>query len=135
METEKVRMSEQDIALLRAIARWRRGAKVNFFQWRPGVGFGAFTEWYRYEGGVRRTVNYEPRVSAVLVDLNPSGDGRILKLPDCTVTETVDCLVALGALPARFSSAYRAGWDAVLATRGWQPVDGATSAPEVEPAW
>jgi hypothetical protein len=52
MNDEDVRVSvlanEQDVHLLREIARWRRNHDVNYFQWRPGVGFGVFTEWYRY---------------------------------------------------------------------------------------
>lgn len=110
--TEVRRLTVEEIALLREVSRWRRNHGVNFFQWRPGVGFGAFTEWYRYDGRKRRTVSYEPKTGAVLVDRDYYGGGALRELPVRTVTETIDCLVALGYLPPRFSSAYRAGWHA-----------------------
>ena len=112
-EDKKVVLSEQDIALLRAIARWRRDNGVNYFQWRPGKGFGAMTEWYLFTDRKRRTVSYEPGdVPEVAVVRDYYGGEGFTVLPTSTVTETVDVLVALGFLPARFSSAYRAGWDA-----------------------
>jgi hypothetical protein len=113
-DEERVPLSEQDIALLREIARWRQANGVNYFQWRPGVGFGAFTEWYRREGKRRADVSYDPRSRTVTVTRDYYGDGRLPVLPTGTVTETIDCLVALDYLPSRFSSAYRRGWDARL---------------------
>lgn len=114
METEDEvrRLTVNEIALLREIARWRRNHGVNFFQWRPSVGFGAFTEWYRYDDRKRRTVSYEPDGARVLVDHDYYGNSELRELPVRTVAEAVDCLVALGFLPRRFSSAYGQGWHA-----------------------
>lgn len=128
MNDEDVRVSvlanEQDVHLLREIARWRRNHGVNYFQWRPGVGFGVFTEWYRYVDGKRRTVSFEPGSMSSRPRLVATVDyhGRELqRLPVTTVTEAVDVLVALGLLPARFSSAYRSGWDAATV---WEKCEG-----------
>jgi hypothetical protein len=122
MDDEDVRVSvlanEQDVHLLREIAKWRRGHDVNYFQWRPGVGFGVFTEWYRYVGGKRNTVSYEPERSSswprLLATVDYYGSQELKELPVATVTEAVDVLVALGFLPARFSSAYLRGWNAAM---------------------
>jgi hypothetical protein len=130
MEDEDVRVSvlanEQDVHLLREIARWRRNHDVTYFQWRPGVGFGVFTEWYRYVNGNRRTVSYEPEsdiggAARLLATVDYYGGRELQRLPVRTVTEAVDVLVALGFLPARFSSAYRSGWDAATV---WEKCEG-----------
>jgi hypothetical protein len=146
MNDEDVRVSvlinEQDVHLLREIAKWRRAQGVNYFQWRPGVGFGVFTEWYRYMDGKRRTVSFEPGSMSSAARLLATVDyhGRELqRLPVTTVTEAVDVLVALGFLPARFSSAYQSGWAARSAWDG-TPVrltgdDGQPLVPAVEVAW
>jgi hypothetical protein len=150
MNDEDVRVSvltnEQDVHLLREIAKWRRNHDVNYFQWRPGVGFGVFTEWYRYVDRKRRTVSFEPKsmssVPRLLATVDYYGSQELQKLPVTTVTEAVDVLVALGFLPARFSSAYRVGWDkangfaqARAAHRWIPPTDYAACAPAAEPTW
>lgn len=130
-ETEVRRLTVEEIALLREVSRWRRGHGVNFFQWRPGKGFGVMTEWKCWvddetawtgrglRGRRQINVTYEPDRSGahepgprVVVTKNYYGGENFLALPTITVTETVDCLVALGYLPPRFSLAYRAGWHA-----------------------
>lgn len=112
-------MSVQEIALLKEVARWRRANGVRFFQWRPGVGFGVFSEWKRYDGRDAQTnVSYEPDRSGeeekrprLLVARNYYRD-ELQVLPVATITEAIDVLVALGFLSPRFSSSYRAGWNA-----------------------
>ena len=103
----------QDVHLLREIAKWRRAEGIDY--WRSHGKLGRFTQWSRpgLEG---------PQVS---IDFLRSDDGWYaemsigtrsefanLKVHDCwTLTQAIDALVAVGYLPPRFSSAYRAGWD------------------------
>jgi hypothetical protein len=123
-------MTNDEIALLREIARWRRNHKVDFFQWRPGRGFGVMTEWKLWvddneaswsgrgiRGQRQINVTYEPDRSGadeprprVLVTKNYYDGEELRALLTTTIAETVDVLAALGFLPPRFSSAYRAGW-------------------------
>lgn len=107
-EDEVVRMTEQDIALVREIVRWRRNHGVQFYRW-PMKSFGRFSEWHVYRGKKRVNVAFDS--AGISADRDYYGDGRV-DIPSGTVTETVDCLVAFGFLPPRFSSAYRRGWDA-----------------------
>lgn len=147
MDDEDVRVSvladEQDVHLLREIARWRRAQGVSFFQWRrTGRNFGAFTEWDKHEGKRRINVSYEPGGESRYPCLFVTSDYKresVQELPVTTVTEAVDVLVALGFLPARFSSAYQSGWDARSAWDG-TPIrltgdDGQLLVPAVEPTW
>lgn len=98
---DKPRMSVAEIALMREIVRWRKAHGWLYQFW------GA--RWVESRSG--RAVTYE------------SGDGEVGVTPNYhirnyrwypveSVTQAVDVLVAFGYLPARFSSAYRAGWDA-----------------------
>jgi hypothetical protein len=113
------RMTVDEIAVLREVARWRRNHDVAFFQWRPGVGFGPFTEWRAWlnddAAGQRRRVSvvYTPTDSVVEVVRHNGKEGFQL-IPCRTVTEAVDMIVALGLLPPRFSSAYLKGWQMLL---------------------
>jgi hypothetical protein len=153
MNDEDVRVSvlanEQDVHLLREIAQWRRAQGVSFFQWRrTGRNFGAFTEWNRREGKRRINVAYEPGSESRYPRLSVTSDYKresVQELPVRTVTEAVDVLVALGFLPARFSSAYRSGWDAATV---WEKSEGDDavfkrlfhdpeniSFPAMEPTW
>jgi hypothetical protein len=124
METEeKTSLTVEEIGLLREVARWRRAHGVDYFQWRRGVGFGRFTEWKAWETGldgreVRRHVAYDPAPTGIVSTNKDYYGGETVDLPLATVAETVDMLVALGFLPARFSSAYRRGWDAAQSLTG-----------------
>jgi hypothetical protein len=133
METEeKTGLTVEEIGLLREIARWRRTHGVDYFQWRRGVAFGQFTEWKAWEAGpngrqVRRRVAYDPAPTGIVSTDKDYYGGETVDLPPSTVVETVDMLVALGFLPAPFSSAYRAGWHASAV---WHNCEGAE--PEFE---
>lgn len=146
-------LTPDEISLLREIARWRRNHKVSYFQWRPRQGLAVMTEWKKYdENGLVVNVMYEPDrthiddpAPSVAATRNYYGSEPFRELPGRTVTETVDCLAALGYLPARFSSAYRAGWESAMV---WEKCDthdlvfrqkfgdpDNISFPAVEPAW
>lgn len=123
METkERHQLTVDEIHLLRTIARWRRATGVSYFQWRPGKGFGVMTEWKMWHGDVRKrrqiNVTYEPDTESGPASLAATrdyyGSEDFKDLSVTTVAEAVDVLVALGFLPPRFSSAYRAGWDAAI---------------------
>lgn len=119
-------LTTDEIALLREVSRWRRNHKVSYFQWRPGKGFGVMTEWKLWTDdpeaalGRRQTnVAYEPDRAhrddpqpRIVVTRNYYGGEEFRELPTRSVAETIDMLAALGYLPQRFSSAYRAGWHA-----------------------
>lgn len=113
-------MSVQEIALLKEVARWRRANDVRYFQWRPGVGFGVFTEWKKdVDRKTQINVSYEPDRSGeeelrprLLVTRDYYGGDEFQVLPVTTIEQAIDVLVALGFLPPRFSSAYLAGWRA-----------------------
>lgn len=124
METEeKWTLRPEEIGLLKEVARWRRANGVTYFQWRPGKGFGVMTEWKLWIGTGRErkvaNVTYEPARDwhgarlAGTTDYYGSVDFK--ELPANTVVEAIDMLVVLGYLPVRFSSAYRAGWNAAAA--------------------
>jgi hypothetical protein len=110
-EPKRPTLTVDEIALLREVARWRRshGAKLiyNLTQRGP-VGI---------EKESSEAVTWLPsRIDAYgrseigwceFYDLMPWIWYRVR-----TVTQAVDVLAAIGFLPPRFSSAYRAGWDA-----------------------
>lgn len=107
--------AEQAVHLLREIVKWRRAnqvsLKLRFWEgreyWLPGNRIVSFDDYdiisfpdHRFQIGVG--VMSDRRVR------------RVMWYPVRTMSEAVDILVALGCLPPRFSSAYRAGWDARL---------------------
>lgn len=109
------RMSVDEIALMREIVRWRRGRTLA----KP---YAARAEFYRNRwhalGGDWAEVAYEiPEVDeyndayAVLY-YSRGRYSSYATIEVRTVTQAVDLLVALGFLPLRFSSGYRAGWHA-----------------------
>jgi hypothetical protein len=116
-DTTARRMTADEIALMRAIVVWRRAEGVDF--WRARDVLGRFVQWSAAGRGALQ----------VSVDLMRGDDGPYalmqagrkgvlggIKLADdYGFTQAVDMLVALGYLPARFSSAYRAGWNAAHA--------------------
>jgi hypothetical protein len=122
MDTETpVRMTTDEIALMREIVRWRKNHDIDFV--RRAV-YGA-PYWKDYRTG--REVWFEAK------QVRPLGivEGRKAwpqAIPADSLAQAVDLLVAYGYLPQRFSSAYRAGWHAAqvweqhpaTARRGWE---------------
>lgn len=107
-------MTPQDIALLREIVKWRRENGYELVN-RHGA------RYYRTPGG--QTLSWEPYDDISFPRHSISigigwGDHptrlsihRVMWHPVRTLQEAVDLAVAFGRLPARFSSAYRAGWE------------------------
>jgi hypothetical protein len=99
------RMTVEDIALMREIVKWRRNHGVDFVRRRV---YGA-PYWKDY--ATKREVWFQPREVNPLTVVRPCEYGTELwDVVAPSLTEAVDLLVAYGFLPARFSSAYRAGW-------------------------
>lgn len=102
-DTTVRRMTTDEVALLRAVVQWRRAE-----------GWAYVPDLNLYAGG--------PGTPAVSWSTETGEIGMTRKLdrvgyrwmPVGSVTEAVDLLVMFGFLPARFSSAYRAGWEAAL---------------------
>jgi hypothetical protein len=97
-DTETQRMSTGEIALVREIVRWRRNhgwiyrhPAAPWVESRTGRAV-SLTE----DGDIGITADYH--------------GGPYEWYRARSLTEGVDLLVALGYLPARFSSAYEAGW-------------------------
>jgi uncharacterized protein (DUF2236 family) len=109
---EAVRMTVQDIALVREIVRWRRNQGVEFYRWPKTIG--RFSEWKRRLDGKRINVTIDEGGMNATLDYFSLGIVNGIDIPLGTVSQTVDCLVAFGFLPPRFSSAYRAGWEAAV---------------------
>lgn len=124
------RMTGREIALMRDIVTWR---KANRWRHLPHYGYtgdpgSPAVSWYLQTPGAT-----EIGVTSQL-DVEPYEWHHVR-----SVTEAVDLLVALSYLPARFSSAYRAGWDKALWFMQADEHDPATyderNLPAVEPAW
>lgn len=114
------KMTAEEFALLCELARWLRNS---------GAQRGPYGAMVRLGDG--RTIAWEtvgalhwPRAGEVGV--HPDRHRPLSWCEVENVTQGVDVLVALGYLPMRFSSAYRAGWDASAAWHG--EVDDATFA-------
>lgn len=108
---ESKRMTVAEIALMRAIVQWRKANSIEFVK-RSVMG----TYWvdpFGETGAKRRSVAIELKhAPSTPMGTAPSGGASYTWHAVETFTQAVDVLVALGYLPARFSSAYRAGWDA-----------------------
>jgi hypothetical protein len=95
------RLTDREIALMREIVKWR---KANGVHYRGPSKIGQFIEW----------VGQEQAVCFEILDgeIGWGPIGRIYGpwIAVGSVTEAVDLLVALGYLPARFSTAYRDGF-------------------------
>lgn len=114
------RMTVNEIALMREIVQWRKNNDVT--QWKASRNLGRFTQWtgpgrngkqvsvdfYRGDEGMRAAMSISHRQTSDDMEV---GDTY-------SMTQAVDVLVAVGYLPARFSSAYRAGWNAVQSLIG-----------------
>lgn len=114
-----------DVALMRAIVMWRReGSHIGTprAEFSTNRGWGGLLSWregYPVEPKNRRVVAVEiafhgdeahPRQLRLCVS-RPKMIADTITIEPRSLTEGVDLLVAFGFLPARFSSAYRAGWD------------------------
>jgi len=132
-EDEVRHLSAEEIGLLKEVARWRRNHDVTFYLTRRGQGLGGahgFLQWDRFSdaidgwsGRVRSTVTIERESPGDIGEARNYRYGTFSYHRVTSVREGVDLLVAYGYLPPRFSSAYRAGWEASLL---WHD-------PEVEP--
>lgn len=101
METEdRPRMSVAEIALMREIIAWRKT-----HGWQRSAWEGAWIEM-----ATGRRVAADPSASEVGVSAGRYDSYRWHCVEN--VTQAVDLLATFGYLPARFSSAYRAGWHA-----------------------
>lgn len=95
-------MTAAERALLLALFRWARA---------DGVEFGTAYRWTR-RGPVEQRwgVSYLGDDSPFLTIWRGRANARDYWVAD--LAEAVDLLAALGIVPARFTTAYRAGWDA-----------------------
>jgi hypothetical protein len=99
-------MTPAERALLLAVFRWAYAERVDLhvllYKWsRPGP---STTFW-----GIDYTAERTGCTLAIRRGRLGMADYFV-----ASVAEAVDVLVALGILPAQFSTAYRAGWDAAL---------------------
>jgi hypothetical protein len=103
-DTETRAMTVAEIALMREIVKWRRNHGVDFWRARR---IGRFIEWKCF--GKNQSVAHDLGDAEIS---HGSLHGVHDRIDVQTVMQAVDILAALGYLPARFSSSYRAGWDA-----------------------
>ncbi len=107
-DDKPVRMTVAELALMREIAKWRREQEITYWRAR---GIGRFVVWAKHGApGARREVTWDPSNEPRELG-HGNGWRRSEYVKVANVTQAVDVLVALGYLPARFSSAYRAGWE------------------------
>lgn len=110
-------MSTAERELLAAISRWNRtdphtGATLKFWHrpWEPSFWPG----WWRSHDGRIEVCWAEDRepsnTIAVTWQEERYGPERVARFEVTSVHEAVDVLVAFGVLPARFSSAFAAGY-------------------------
>ena len=111
MTTEtKQCMTVAEIALMREIVRWRKNHDIDFV--RRAVYGAPYWKDYRTGREVWFQRNQEHPMSLVA-----DRAAWPATAPADSLAQAVDLLVAYGYLPQRFSSAYRAGWDALLANQ------------------
>lgn len=110
-ETEARTMTVPEIALVRELVRWR---KNNRAEWRPFTGCWRYPTVYTTgrRAVVGAAVTWDPSDGEVGYSLGGTMVHYFTWIKADSVTEAVDLLVALDILPTRFSSAYRAGWEA-----------------------
>jgi hypothetical protein len=101
-DTTTRHFTPEDIALLRAIVKWRKA---------DGVEYIAAMAEYRRTRGYAVTWDYTNGSEIGFTRITGS---PIRWFAVRSVTEAIDLIVTFGFLPARFSSAYRRGWDAGL---------------------
>lgn len=114
METQDRRMTTEEVGLLKELVRWRRN--------RGGVTVGS-----KGYGHIKladgRTLWWQTRLCMNWPHRGEIGVHESSWRPPSwhqveSVTQAVDIVVALGYLPQRFSSAYRAGWNASAVWHG-----------------
>lgn len=106
---EAVRMTPADIGVMREIIAWRKNREIEFVRNRT---LGTYwVDAFGTTGAKRRSVAIEWRSAKPLGTAASSYESYEWFAP-ASFRQAVDMLVALGYLPARFSSAYRAGWHA-----------------------
>jgi hypothetical protein len=111
-DDDPVRMTLDEIALMREIVWWRRnrvkhGLPETEFVKRKVYGAPYWTEY-----ATGREVWFDPRGQEHALAIVRRKKAWPVRVPAESLTEAVDALVAYGLLPARFSSVYRAGWNA-----------------------
>jgi len=112
-ELEQPRMTVAEIGVMREIVKWRREAGHLFAPMNSRY-LGHWAEWRDGARAFGREVTVDHSIPGKFA-VRPEGryvTGRWYVA--LSFTEAVDILVALGYLPARFSTAYRAGWDAAM---------------------
>lgn len=120
-----------EIQLMRALIAWRKEHEIEFVR-RRVYGAPYWVDAYRRTAPGRREVwnesgSYGPGTFTMVTDRPHE---HYLRTEATSLTQAVDVLVAFGYLPARFSSAYRAGWEAQAADSLYhQPMD----SPDVVP--
>lgn len=124
------RLTLDEIAVLREVVKWRLRSDV-------GADFDFSSPGYRLNGG-RAFMWLKPgsQATCMKIGVTPKySKAESVWHKVTSVTQALDLLVALGYLPARFSTAYRAGWDARADATD---ADGALDLitwPELAPAW
>jgi len=107
-EDEAVRMTVAEIAVMREIVKWRKAEGVRLWRSRK---IGDFIDWrITRNGNITYVVLEEPTSRPELGYSRIGSSVADAWLTLGSFTEGVDLLVALGLLPARFSSAYAQGW-------------------------
>lgn len=99
-------MTPAERTLLLALFRWARDHGVINVGWRRAP---VWRYRFRFGGASRVVVSHQRGFRGIAV----AGAGVTHDDYRCqTIGQAVDILAALGIVPARFSTAYRAGWDA-----------------------
>jgi hypothetical protein len=113
-EIEVRRLTVDEIAVLREIVKWRRNHDVDF--WRAHGNLGRFAQWSEVgRDGRQVSIDFLRGDDGLYAEMTIGRKREFggMKVNDrWTVAQGIDVLVSLGYLPPRFSSAYRAGWDA-----------------------
>jgi hypothetical protein len=101
------RMTADEVALLKEVVRWRRNHGIELVR-----------DWSRYRFPDGRSFAWLPVSShATCMKIGVTADVRRhpfvwYRVP--SIGQAVDLLAMFGYLPVRFSSAYRAGWEAAM---------------------
>lgn len=112
-DEEARRLTPEEIGLLKQVFRWRRDNGKTFFL-SHSFGPHGFLSWDepRNTDGVRRGVTFDREWPDRIGETTSYHRQTFRWHEVADARQAVDLLVAYGYLPARFSSAYRAGWDA-----------------------